>query len=170
MRVCFVCLGNICRSPAAEAVLRTMAAQQGVAVEVDSAGTADFHVGELPHQHTVAEARRRGYPVAHRGRQFEPGDFAAYDLVVALDTANEADLLGLAPDEDAAQKVVRLGAFVPGEQGPGADVPDPWGLGPEAYQAMFDQVEQACSGLVGHVAAGTVPQVLARRGQSHLSG
>jgi protein-tyrosine phosphatase len=166
MRVCFVCLGNICRSPAAEAVLRRLAGEAGADLTVDSAGTADYHVGDPPHEHSVAEGRRRGYTLEHVGRQFSRADFAGYDLIVPLDRNNEADLRELAPDGASARKVVRLGAFLPTKDGglldaaDVRDVEDPWGLPPSAYAAMYDELEGACRALLRHVREGTVEDLL----------
>jgi protein-tyrosine phosphatase len=167
MRVCFVCLGNICRSPAAEALtthLISMAPDEHGStlsrVHVSSAGMGPWHVGEQPHPHMRAEARRRGIPVDHRGRQFAAEDFADLDLVVAMDAGNVEDLSSLAPDETSRSKIVRLGAFAPGDGDEqfageeGQDVPDPYGQPPEAFAAMFDQLEPACRGLVDWLAAG----------------
>ena len=148
LRICFVCLGNICRSPAAAAVLADLAALDGVEVTVDSAGTGRYHVGESPHEHTRAEARRRGIAVEHRGRQFTPADFAAFDVIVAMDRANRRDLLRLAPDDDARRKVRML--RVDGED---IEVPDPWGLPPSAYAEMFDLLETACRQLLADLGA-----------------
>jgi protein-tyrosine phosphatase len=152
VRICFVCLGNICRSPAAAAVFARKAADAGLAVEVDSAGTSRYHLGEPAHPHTLAEAEQRGIEIEHRARQFSPADFARFDLVVAMDDANRRELSRLAPDDEARSKIVLLRSFVPDGSG-GLDVPDPWGLPPSAYVEMFDIVESACAGLLAHVAA-----------------
>ncbi len=165
MHICFVCLGNICRSPAAEAVTaHLLAARDDLPdVEVSSAGTGPWHVGALPHTHTRAEAARRGIPVDHRGYQIGPGDFGRFDLLVALDSGNAADLQQMAPDPVQAEKIVRLGAFAPGDDGArwagdhGRDVPDPYGQPQEAFATMFDQLEPACAGLLDWVAAGGEP-------------
>lgn len=168
MRICFVCLGNICRSPAAEAILIHLLegeyADRGLDdLEVASSGTADYHVGERPHPQSLSEAQRRGIRIEHRGRQFEAEDFAHYDLVVALDGSNEADLLALAPDTDAAGRVVRLGAFASDVDEVGVqDVADPWGHPDSAYAAMYDHLTELVSGLLDAVVAGTVEQVRAR--------
>ncbi|MGB7447795.1 MAG: low molecular weight protein-tyrosine-phosphatase [Ornithinimicrobium sp.] len=163
MRVCFVCLGNICRSPAAEALTTHLMSSrpegQLSGLQVSSAGVGPWHVGEQPHSHMRAEAQRRGIPVDHRGRQFEAGDFAELDLVVAMDEGNVEDLRSLAPDVDSRSKIVRLGAFAPGEDGgpageQGQDVPDPYGQPPEAFAAMFDQLEPACRGLLDWLDSG----------------
>ena len=105
-RVLFVCLGNICRSPTAEGVLRAIAAREfpGLKIEVDSAGTADYHVGEPPDRRTVAAARRRGYDLAGlRARQVQPADFDRFDFVLAMDRANLAELESRRPQRATAQ-------------------------------------------------------------------
>lgn len=170
MRICFVCLGNICRSPAAEALLVHLAEQEyadrGLGdLVVESAGTADYHVGRPPHGQSVAEAGRRGIPIDHQARQFGPDDFASYDLVIALDSSNEANLRGIAPDAESAAKVVRFGAFAPGASADTyanavLDVADPWGHPDEAYVTMYDHLTELSRGLLDHLAAGTVDQVL----------
>lgn len=161
MRVCFVCLGNICRSPAAKAVFTHLAAQAGVDVEVDAAGTADYHLGSRPHRSTIAEAQLRGIAIEHRGQQFSAADFDRYDLVVAMDSANEADLLALAPDAGSRGKVVRLGAFDegadPGDPSTIQDVTDPWGHGPEVFAEMYDHLESALAGLLRRIEDGSPP-------------
>jgi len=151
VRICFVCLGNICRSPAAAAVFARKAADAGLAVEVDSAGTSRYHLGEPAHPNTLSEAEQRGIEIEHRARQFNSADFAQFDLVVAMDDANRRELSRLAPDDEARSKIVLLRSFA--TDGSGLDVPDPWGLPPSAYVEMFDIVESACDGLVAHVAA-----------------
>ena len=152
MRICFVCLGNICRSPAAAAVFARKASEAGLDVTVDSAGTSRYHLGEGAHPNTLSEAGRRGVAIEHRARQFTPGDFQRFDLVVAMDESNRRALCDVAPDGDARSKVVLLRSFAPGVEGD-HDVPDPWGLPPSAFTTMFDVIEVACDGLVAHVAA-----------------
>jgi protein-tyrosine phosphatase len=152
VRICFVCLGNICRSPAAAAVFARKAVDAGLAVTVDSAGTSRYHLGEPAHPNTLAEAAQRGIEIEHRARQFTPADFDGFDLVVAMDEANRRELSRLAPDDGTRGKIVLLRSFAPDGSGRD-DVPDPWGLPPSAYVEMFDIVESACDGLVAHVAA-----------------
>jgi protein-tyrosine phosphatase len=148
VRICFVCLGNICRSPAAAAVFERLAAAEGVDVTVDSAGTSRYHLGEPPHEHTRAEAARRGIPLDHRARQFVAADFARFDLVVAMDAANRRDLLAIAPDDEARAKVALLEV-----DGVEVEVPDPWGLPPRAYAEMYDLLERACADLLRRTTA-----------------
>ncbi len=152
MRICFVCLGNICRSPAAAAVFARKASEAGLTVTVDSAGTSRYHLGEDAHPNTLAEAARRGVVIEHCARQFTADDFDRFDLVVAMDASNRRALRDLAPDAGARDKIVLLRSFA--SDGSGVeDVPDPWGLSPAAYAEMFDVIESGCDALVAHVAA-----------------
>lgn len=164
MHIMTVCLGNICRSPAAEAVLLRKLEEAGVAdVTVTSAGTADYHVGDRPHQHSVAEGEDRGYVFESVGIQFAVDHFDEADLILAMDSANEADILALARTPRDRAKVVRLGAFASSTDGGVLDVPDPWGQPREAYVRMYDQIEDAVDGLVAAIQDGTVHEVVAVR-------
>lgn len=164
MHIMTVCLGNICRSPAAEAVLVRRLSEAGLDhVRVSSAGTADYHVGESPHPTSRAEGERRGYAFTTRAAQLEPSDLERADLVVVMDEANERDVRALARRPDDVRKVVRLGAFAP-DAGEGVlDVPDPWGRPDVAYLEMYDQIEEAVDALVAAIADGTLGQVLDRQ-------
>lgn len=164
MHIMTVCLGNICRSPAAEAVLVRRLAEAGLPdVTVTSAGTADYHVGSRPHHHSVAEGEGRGYDLTSTALQFVAEHFDEADLVVAMDSSNEADLLALARTPQDAAKVVRLGAFGSGADDEVLDVPDPWGMPRDAYGRMYDQIEDAVDGLVRAIRDGTVADVVAAR-------
>lgn len=157
MRIVFVCLGNICRSPAAEAIFAAQAQQAGLDVEIESAGTGSWHIGEQPHQGARQEARSRDIPVDHLGQQFTSSDFGRFDVVVAMDSSNVSDLLDLAPDQESRDKVVRMGQFAPDVQRTGVlDVPDPYGKPQQAFSAMFDQLEPAAAGLVAAIQDGSV--------------
>lgn len=115
--VLFVCLGNICRSPLAEAALREAAAKAGVAVEVDSAGTGDWHIGHPPDTRAQSVARGHGVDISgHRARQVTPGDFRRFTHVVALDRQNLADLQAIRP-ADASARLSLLLDHVPGREG-----------------------------------------------------
>jgi protein-tyrosine phosphatase len=162
MHIMTVCLGNICRSPAAEAVLVRRLAEAGLDhVRVTSAGTADYHVGSRPHHLSVEEGEGRGYAFGSVAVQFVADHFDEVDLVVVMDSANEQDVLALARTPEDEAKVVRLGAFA--GEGEVLDVPDPWGLPREAYVRMYDQIEEAVDGLVRAVADGTVQELVAAR-------
>jgi protein-tyrosine phosphatase len=151
-RICFVCLGNICRSPTAEAVMRELVRDAGLATEVDvaSAGTAGWHIGDAPDQRSVEEAGRRGVRIVHRGRQFVRRDFDDYDLVLAMDHDNHSQLLRLAPDGDAAEKVRFLRSFDPGAEG-ATDIADPYYGSSEDFVRAFDEIEASCRGLLAHL-------------------
>jgi len=158
-KICLVCLGNICRSPMAEVVLREVLARSGLAaaVSVESAGTGDWHVGERMFGPARAELARRGYDgSAHRARQIQPSWLSKYDLVVAMDRANLAALQRMAPDADSAGRIRLLRTFDPAlapddpHQG---EVPDPFGGGAEDYALAFDLVLAATTGLAEELAA-----------------
>lgn len=151
-RVCFVCLGNICRSPTAAAVMVHRARAAGVQhrLLVDSAGTSDWHVGEPADRRSAAELARRGVPLDHRGRQFTTRDFARFDLVLAMDGANVAALTAIAPDTGARDKIALLRSFDP-EAGRDAEVPDPYYGGADGFAAVFAMVDAACAGLIAHL-------------------
>src|SRR4029077_13483219 len=130
MKILFVCLGNICRSPTAEAVLRTLAAREApeLLLEVDSAGTAAYHVGEPPDTRTRAAASRRGYSLeALRARVVEPGDFERFDLILAMDADNLRVLQRRAPSH-AHERLRLFLEFAPQQEV--RDVPDPYYGGP----------------------------------------
>src|SRR5512136_2781556 len=123
LAVSFVCMGNICRSPTAEAVMRHLVKQAGLGrqITVDSAGTGAWHVGEERDRRSRAVASRRGMPITGEARQFSRGDFDRFDLVLALDLDNERDLRRLAPNDEARAKIRLLRSFEPGAE-PGAEV------------------------------------------------
>jgi protein-tyrosine phosphatase len=153
-RVCFVCSGNICRSPIAEVVLRALAERAGQdgLVEVDSAGIGDWHVGERADRRAVAVLAANGYDgSAHRARQFEVGDFADRDLVVALDHGHLRALRTLASTAADRDKIALLRSWDPalaGAKGHRLDVEDPYYDGEAAFVEVLRQVESACRGLL----------------------
>ena len=151
IRVCFVCLGNICRSPTAEGVFTHLVAEAGLgsAFEVESAGTADYHVGERPDRRSIATAHTHGVVLPSRARQFQRADFARFELVLAMDTNNRADLLRLAADQSERDKVLLLRDFEP-DAGPEAAVPDPYYGGQAGFEEVFAICQRACAGLLAH--------------------
>lgn len=144
-RVLMVCLGNICRSPTAEAALREAADRAGISIEVDSAGTGSWHVGDGPDPRMIRAAAEDGLELGGRARQVTAEDFRAFDLVVAMDRSNLADLHRLAPDDDARARV-RLFRDFAGELD--QDVPDPWAGGPDGFREVVAIVRRAADGLV----------------------
>jgi protein-tyrosine phosphatase len=142
-----VCMGNICRSPSAEGVLRARLEAAGLGhVQVDSAGTHDYHVGEPPDRRSQRHAARRGYDLsALRARQVERSDFERFDLILAMDEDN-LDLLQTACPLPLRHKLMGLMAFAPGAAFD--HVPDPYYGGPEDFERVLDLIEQACEGLL----------------------
>ncbi len=149
MRICFVCLGNICRSPTAEGVMRALAEKHGRGdLVLDSAGTGDWHVGELPDPRTRAAARARGIELAHRARQFVRADLDRFDLVVAMDAANLRNLRALAGDRTTPE--LRLFRSFDPTAPDGAEVPDPYAGGRAGFEIVLDQCERAAAGLLAY--------------------
>src|SRR5215212_8719042 len=154
MRLLFVCLGNICRSPTAEGVMRALVRDAGLddQVTIDSAGTGDWHVGAPPDGRSAAAARRRGIALAGAARQVTAADFDRFDLIVAMDAANRRELERLAPDAAARARVVALREFDPLAVRDGdLDVPDPYYGGQHGFEHVLDVVERACRGLLDRV-------------------
>jgi len=151
VRILFVCLGNICRSPTAEAVLRVLAAREApeLGLEVDSAGTAGYHVGEPPDPRMRAAAARRGYHLeALRARVVAPDDFERFDLILAMDRENLTVLRRRAP----AASHERLRLFLEfAAHGDREEVPDPYYGGPNGFEEVLDLVEAAARGLLAHL-------------------
>jgi protein-tyrosine phosphatase len=154
VHLCFVCLGNICRSPTAAGVMRHRIREAGLDrhITVESAGTGGWHVGELPDERARAEARRRGIDIDDPAQQFGTGDFGRFDLVLAMDRENVDDLRRLARSEDDRSKIHLLRDFDPASPR-GAAVPDPYYGGPDGFSDVFDQVDAACAGLLEHLVA-----------------
>jgi protein-tyrosine phosphatase len=153
-RICVVCLGNICRSPMAERVLTAQLSRAGLAgrVLVDSAGTGDWHVGQPMDARASAELSRRGHDAGdHEARQVQPEWLDDYDLLLAMDRANLADVAALAAGQPGvAGRVMLLRAFDPAAAD-GAEVPDPYYGGPDDYAEVFDLVDAAAKGLVSRL-------------------
>ena len=151
-RVCLVCLGNICRSPMAETILRAELDAAGLdgKVIVDSAGTGDWHIGHGMDPGARAALAARGYDgSAHRARQFQRSWLAGYDLVLAMDARNLADLRRMARgrDEDRIQLFSATGGLAE------TDIPDPWGGGPEEFGHVLDLLRAAAPVIAARVAA-----------------
>jgi protein-tyrosine phosphatase len=154
-RICFVCMGNICRSPIAEVVMRSMVEGAGLSdrVLVDSAGTGDWHAGGPADPRTIETLRAHGYDDdRHVARQFQVAWFADRDLVIAMDGKNLQSLKWLAPP-DAVAKVVRLRSFDPASRGGDLDVPDPYYDRGDGFERVLAMVEAGCAGLLAHVMA-----------------
>ncbi len=151
VKVLFVCMGNICRSPTAEAVFRARVEEAGLAeqIRIDSAGTHDYHIGEPPDARTQRTAAKRGYDMSKlRGRQVERADFSRFDYVLAMDSANLSILERLRPRDAASH----LGLFLQfAERRAEREVPDPYYGGADGFERVLDMVEDASDGLLRHI-------------------
>jgi protein-tyrosine phosphatase len=150
--VCFVCLGNICRSPTAEGVFRGLLQQAGLEeqVAVESAGTAAYHIGSLPDRRSRAAARARGLDLSSRARQFAAEDWQRFDHVLAMDQENFEALAASAPSATARAKLRLFRALDP-DAPARAEVPDPYYGGPEGFEHVLDLCEAASAGLLAEL-------------------
>jgi protein-tyrosine phosphatase len=163
MRILFVCMGNICRSPTAEAVMRALVdrAELSERVRLDSAGTGGWHVGSPPDARASAAARARGFTLESRARQVRGRDFRDFDLLLAMDSANADELLRLASGEKQRAKVRLLREFDPASSAHGGppgslDVPDPYYSAGAGFEEVLDLVEAACGGLLEQIRSGAL--------------
>lgn len=152
-KLLFVCLGNICRSPTGEGVMRHLVESEGVAhlFEIDSAGTGSWHIGESPDRRSVAAAAARGILIGGTARQVTGDDFYEYDLLLAADRYNHRDLQAIAPTDEHEAKVRLLREFDPMSTPDDLDVPDPYYGGPGGFDEVIDLVDAACRGLLAEV-------------------
>jgi protein-tyrosine phosphatase len=156
VRICFVCLGNICRSPTAEGVMRGLvrAAKLDDRIVLDSAGTASWHVGEAPDPRSCTAAEKRGYDLSElRARQFRSADLERFDLVIAMDRHNLADLHRLARSRGGTTPAIRLLRSFDATAPADAEVPDPYAGDSDGFERVLDICERACRGLLEHVRA-----------------
>lgn len=147
-RILFVCLGNICRSPAAEGMFRDVVERHGDSgrFTIDSAGTGGYHIGELPDRRMRVHARQRGLELDHHCRQVEIDDFENFDLIIGMDASNLMNLRRMAPSVEAARKIHGMAEFF----SPGSrydHVPDPYYEGAEGFELVLDLLENACTNL-----------------------
>jgi protein-tyrosine phosphatase len=152
VHVCFVCLGNICRSPTAEAVMRHIVKQEGLEarVRISSAGTGDWHVGHPRDKRSAAVGAARGIPLSGRAQQFTSDSFEDCDYVLAMDRANRDELLRLARTDADRAKVALLRWFDPAAPRD-AEVPDPYYGGARGFEEVFDLCEAACRAFLEHL-------------------
>lgn len=146
--VLFVCLGNICRSPAADGVMKSFVSERSDAARwtIDSAGTGGWHVGQLPDKRMRVHAARRGYNLDHICRQVREADFERFDLIVGMDAQNISDLRCLAPSPEAEEKIVSMADFC--SIATRYDhIPDPYYEGAEGFELVLDLLQDACAGL-----------------------
>ena len=154
MRILFVCLGNICRSPTAEGVMHKLVSEAGMqdAIELDSAGTGAWHVGEPADARARAAALAQGIRLESVARQLCREDFERFDLILAMDSANRRELYKRAPNASAREKIRLLREFDPASAGLNdLDVPDPYYDSQRGFEIVLDQVQAACEGLLEYV-------------------
>ena len=143
LKIVMVCLGNICRSPLAEGILKAKLPKDYV---VDSAGTGAWHAGQQPDKRSIATAKNRGLDITNqRVRQFKVSDFDTFDYIYVMDNSNYKDVLSLAPTEESKSKVkLILNEIFPNEN---VDVPDPYYGGDDGFENVFDMLDQACEAI-----------------------
>jgi len=143
MKILMVCLGNICRSPLAEGILQAKLNKKGLDIEVDSAGTGGWHVGEEPDKRSVAIAKKYGIDISHQqARQFSPNDFDEFDIIYAMDGSNLSDIVSLASSNENIEKVrLILNEINPADNSP---VPDPYYGGDDGFENVFQLLDKAC--------------------------
>ncbi len=146
-RILFVCLGNICRSPAAEAIFRHFVQQAGLSerIETDSAGTYGGHAGDLPDPRMRVAAARRGYDLTHRARLIREEDFERFDRILVMDDDNYERVHRLAPSRELARKIDRMRDFCHTER---SYIPDPYYEGQEGFERVLDLLEDGCATLL----------------------
>lgn len=148
IRILFVCLGNICRSPAAEGVMKAVVESEGADArfEIDSAGTGNYHIGDLPDRRMRVHAIRRGYDLTHICRQVRESDFDNFDIIVAIDESNRRNLCHIAPTVEAEKRIIMMADFA--DLATKYDhIPDPYYEGAEGFELVLDLLESACRNL-----------------------
>lgn len=147
--ILFVCLGNICRSPAADGIMRYVVGREGLsaAVRIDSAGTYGGHRGELPDPRMRSAAAARGYELTHRSRKFVAEDFERFDMIIVMDDRNYHEVYRQAPSRQAGEKVCRFVEFCT-RFADRTYVPDPYCEGREGFELVLDMVEDGCEGIL----------------------
>lgn len=146
-----VCLGNICRSPMAEGILRSKVQEKGLSITVDSAGTGNYHIGEAPDDRAISTSKKYGVDISGlAARQFTAADFDVFDRIFTMDSSNYRNVVGLATTEGQKAKVrLMLDVLYPGEE---MEVPDPWFGGIEGFDQVFSMLDTACDKLIEDIA------------------
>ena len=147
-KVLFVCLGNICRSPAAQGIFEHYVRENGMAdkIEADSAGTYSGHRGELPDRRMRNAALYRGFALTHLARSVSSLDFLDFDLIIAMDDQNYEDLMHIAPSVEATHKIKKMASFLTTRNI--SYIPDPYYMGAEGFSHVLDLLEEACQNLL----------------------
>ncbi len=150
--ICFVCLGNICRSPLAEGVFQALIQEEGLENQIitHSAGTGNWHVGSPPDTRMKATARKKGVPLTSRAQQIQPGDIRRFDLILAMDQSNRDTLEYMCSPEVAAKKIRLFRSFDP-EANSDLDVPDPYYGRDDGFEYVFQIVHRTCPSILDYV-------------------
>lgn len=149
----FVCLGNICRSPAADGVMRQKAAQAGLDLTIDSAGIGGWHIGQLPDSRMRQCGRKRGYDLSHHARQIRTADFTDFDIIFGMDAQNMADLRDMAPTPEAKAKIRLMADYLVEHKGQ-KSIPDPYYGDERDFELALDLVEDAVDGIINQLKKG----------------
>lgn len=155
MRILMVCLGNICRSPLAEGILRKKAEEHSLKLEIDSAGTSNFHIGENPDKRTIENAKKNGIDVSTLiARQFKQDDFEKFDIIYTMDNSNYENVIMLAKNDLQKNKVrMILNELYPNSNIP---IPDPYFGGEEGFQYVFELLDAACNKIIEKIKNNTI--------------
>jgi protein-tyrosine phosphatase len=147
VKVLFVCLGNICRSPLAEAIFKTKIHKHGLngLFEADSCGTSNYHIGQGPDERTLMNALKNGVSIYHKGRQLSSEDLVVFDFIVAMDHSNHKNILKLETALQHGHKVKLIRSF---DTEPGDEVPDPYYGGEDGFQEVFEILDRSTDGLI----------------------
>ena len=147
-KLCFVCLGNICRSPTAEGIFQHLVNQRGLQsyFYIDSAGTSAFHIGEPANSKSQWVANQHGVKLHSKARRFEPADLEEFDLILAMDSENYSNIIRLDKNGSNRDKIKMMRDFDPQPDSP--DVPDPYYGGMDGFQNVFDVIMRSCEGLL----------------------
>lgn len=150
INVLFVCLGNICRSPLAEAIFNQKVKEKGLAdkIRCDSAGTANYHIGADPDRRSIETAIKHGIPIAHKGRQYQPGDAGIFDYILAMDENNFRDIVHISGKKPTG--LFKMRAFDP--KGKDENVPDPYYGGQDGFDLVYEMLDRSSDELLLHIA------------------
>lgn len=152
-KILFVCLGNICRSPAAEGIFKDVVEKAGLSdrFEIDSAGTGRYHIGQLPDSRMRRQASKRGITLDHRCRQVTDDDFDHFDMIIGMDDSNISNLRRMAPTVEAQKKIHRMAEFIDHSRFALDYVPDPYYEGTEGFELVLDLLESSCVYLLNSI-------------------
>jgi protein-tyrosine phosphatase len=150
-KILFVCLGNICRSPAAEAVMQKLIDDQGLNLEVDSAGTSGYHAGEKADERMIEHALKRGIDVTSRSRQFIAEDFRKFDYIIVMDDSNYRNVALLDPNGEYMHKVSKMTDYCTNSFGDYDHVPDPYYGAKDGFELVLDLLENSCFNFTQHL-------------------